>query len=304
MNTRVALVGLAVVGFVVASAAFAPNVLALPRVTIVVTLPERATGSAGAEAAAPAIAPVPARESYVIGRVRAVRIAPAVAPPLAPASPHQISRPLLERLVRACAADVDPTTQEAIVDVESGANAWALHDDNTNLVYAPATLIDAAALATDLIAHGRRRFGARDRGVDVGLGQVNSQNFGPLGVSATTMLDPCQNLRASSRIIAEAYEQERARVGSDQIALRRALQVYNSGRSTGDDRYVQAVVAAVPARGRQPIVPALVVNAVDVAQPAAPLPASRPETPPRSGLFVHVDVGAETPTHPLFQAQP
>ena len=302
MNTRVALVGLAVVGFVLASAAFAPNVLALPRVTIVVTLPERATRAAGAQAA-PAIAPVAMRGPFVIGRVHAIRIQPAAEPPLGPASSHQISRPLLERLVRACAADVDPTTQEAIVDVESGANAWALHDDNTNLVYAPARLIDATALATDLIAQGHRRFGARDRGVDVGLGQVNSQNFGPLGVSATTMLDPCQNLRASSRIIAEAYEQERARVGSDQIALRRALQVYNSGRSTGDDRYVQAVVAAVPARDRAPIVPALAVDAVDAAQPGPPLPAPRPDAPPRSGLFVHVDVGAEAPAHAIFQAQ-
>ncbi len=168
-----------------------------------------------------------------------------------PSDPTRISQTDLDRLVRRCAPQVSAVTQAAIVAVESGGDAWALHDDNDGHVYLPSTHAAAVALALALVRRNREAYGANDRGVDVGLAQINSGNYAALGVTPDRMLEPCENLRASAKIIVAAYVRERALLSADpswrgdQVALRRALQVYNSGSSHGDDAYVRAIFAAV-----------------------------------------------------------
>ncbi len=165
--------------------------------------------------------------------------------------PHHLSRSVLSRLVHDCAPEVNAVTQAAIVAVESGGDAWAMHDDNDDRVYSPSSLGGATKLVGALVTRDRALYGSRDRGIDVGLAQINSKNFPALRVTPTAMLDPCENLHASARIIVTAYLHERRLLDQDpsargdQLALRRALQVYNSGRSSGDDNYVRAIFNAV-----------------------------------------------------------
>ncbi len=164
---------------------------------------------------------------------------------------HRISDDLLGRLIGTCAPQVDPKTQAAIVSVESGGDAWAVHDDNDDSRYAPDSFADAVAIGRVLIARDRQTYAAADRGVDVGLAQINSANFASLGVDVAAMFHPCANLRASARIIVSAFARERAALrgmspqDADQVALRRALQVYNSGKGSGDEPYVSAILAAL-----------------------------------------------------------
>lgn len=163
----------------------------------------------------------------------------------------ELSQETLARLVRACAPEVDSTTQAAIIAVESGGSTWILHDDNDNRVYDPPSRKVAEATLTALISRNRSAYASSDRGIDVGLAQINTNNLAYLGVSANDLLDPCTNLHASARIIVDAYVRERTMLSQeggwrgDEIALRRALQDYNSGRPDGDDAYVRAVYATL-----------------------------------------------------------
>jgi len=178
---------------------------------------------------------------------------PVVVDNLRPLSSHAspISPQLLTALIRACAPQVNPVTQAAVITVESSGDAWALHDDNDGRVYRPGSFRDAVQLATNLIAGNRQRYGKADAGVDVGVGQINSSNFANLGVDAGWMLHPCPNLRVSSTMIASAYSTQYAILASlpdpqrDQLAIRRALQIYNSGRPSGDESYVENVIRAL-----------------------------------------------------------
>jgi hypothetical protein len=49
--------------------------------------------------------------------------------------------------------------------------------------------------------------------VDVGLAQVNSANFGWLGLTMQTALDPCQNLAAGARVLLAKYNGNPPNVG-------------------------------------------------------------------------------------------
>lgn len=226
-----------------------------------------------------------------------------------PVDSHRISRPLLARLVRACAANVDATIQAAIVSVESGGNAWALHDDNDGSTYAPNSYEAAQNLAQSIIERNRLQYGSQDRGVDVGLAQINSLNFAMLGVGASAMLDPCDNLRASQSIILTAYQHERSLMGSDgdnDGALRRALQVYNSGQSTGDDAYVRAIFASVSTPfvhevgGDRPVARQIPPESIDMAPMGSlsSLRRSAPKSPgvERGAMFAHRDAFANGQT--------
>jgi type IV secretion system protein VirB1 len=165
--------------------------------------------------------------------------------------PRPISSRLLAALIHACAPSVNPVTQAAVISVESSGDAWSLHDDNDGREYRARSFRDAVRFARRLIAFNRQSYGANDAGVDVGIGQINSNNFANLGVDAGWMLHPCPNLRVSSMMIAQAYDKQYAQLRSvpapqrDQLAIRRALQVYNSGRPSGDDAYVASVINAL-----------------------------------------------------------
>ena len=121
------------------------------------------------------------------------------------------------QLIALCAPAVAPVTMAALVQQESGGNAFALHDNTTGRTYQPQSAQAAAALLRGLIARGHS--------VDIGLAQVNSRNLPVLGLDPTAALDPCENLRAAQKILLEAWQ----RTGS----LAAALAAYNTGTSAG-----------------------------------------------------------------------
>lgn len=142
----------------------------------------------------------------------------------------------LASLIERCAPSVAPTTMAAIVQVESGGNPFAIDDDTARRSYYPPDRTAAETLAMRLIGSGHL--------IDVGIAQVDSMNFAHLGVNVHTAFDACTNLRAGSAILAADYDAAKRRYGGGQVALRRAIGMYNTGRLDGGAGYVRNVLAA------------------------------------------------------------
>ena len=139
-----------------------------------------------------------------------------------------------------CGVLVDHGLMEAIVHVESRGNPHALSvNGDVELVREPRSREEAVAMARWLQTHGYN--------FDAGLGQVNSANLARLGLDVVTVFDPCANVRAASRVLAECHERAVARVGRGERAITAALSCYNTGHFTRGVRngYVDAVRAGV-----------------------------------------------------------
>jgi len=151
-----------------------------------------------------------------------------------------IAPAVLAGLIASCAPSVDARTAAAIVAVESRGEPYAINDNTTRRSYFPASLAEARALVDRLAGHQ----------IAVGIAQVDSVNFARFGVDARDMLEPCLSLRVGSQVLVEDYRREYARAPRApatirrQVALRRALSVYNSGSPTSAIDYAARVVAA------------------------------------------------------------
>lgn len=100
-------------------------------------------------------------------------------------------------LIATCAPMVAPTTMKAIVLEESRGHPYAIHDGRAHRAIFPATREEAITTARRLLAEGTR--------IDAGLAQINSQNWGRLGLTPETVFDPCSNLQAGERIVLGDY---------------------------------------------------------------------------------------------------
>jgi len=169
-------------------------------------------------------------------------------------------------LAAQCANGVAPSTIAAVVHTESKGYQFAL---NVNGVARqpgrPTSAADAARIARSYIAKGYS--------VDLGLGQINSNNMNALGLTWTSVFDPCTNIGATGKVLAGNYQ--RVRDGRmPQEALRVALSMYNTGSQTRGFRngYVGRVLSnAGVANGVAPVAyvaPALAAATVDGVQPA------------------------------------
>ncbi len=123
-------------------------------------------------------------------------------------------------LAQTCAPSVDASTLGAVAKVESGFDAWALHDNTTGQREDAASLMQAETDAGQWLSHGDS--------VDVGLMQINSANFSALGLTVESALNPCSSLTAGAAILRAAFG------GGDtpadqQVALLMALSRYNTG---------------------------------------------------------------------------
>lgn len=156
--------------------------------------------------------------------------------------------PLFLSLAATCAPHVAPDTLQAIVQVESGFDALALGINGKPRMQVRArSLKEATILARSLVKQGRS--------VDLGLGQINSANLDRLGLSIEAAFDPCRNLAAAARVLAEGYAQARPHQTDDQAGLRAALSIYNTGHPTHGLRngYVAKVLRAAPQAGATPL---------------------------------------------------
>jgi type IV secretion system protein VirB1 len=155
-------------------------------------------------------------------------------------------------VLQACAPTVDPRTQAALISVESAGNAFAILDDNNGRSYSPRNYRTAVVLAETLIDKNRKQYREHDRGIDVGITQINSLNFSHYGITPEYALDPCFNLREGSYILTTAYSQRYESLSSQHLpdgihqqkALTQALAIYNSGSPNGDQRYIASILLA------------------------------------------------------------
>lgn len=141
------------------------------------------------------------------------------------------------KLAATCAPAIAPETIASVVSHESGFEPLAIHV-NGGVTYHPDTLEEAIEIAQSEIDAGES--------VDLGLGQINSENLERLGLSVSEVFEPCTNLEAASLILEEGYKRSEAAGYKDQPALLRALSAYNTGSlSRGlDNGYVPKVLKA------------------------------------------------------------
>ena len=143
-------------------------------------------------------------------------------------------------LAAQCAADVAPDTLLAVARHESRLSPWSLNDNTSRQSLVFRTREEAEAEGSRRVAQGHS--------VDFGLMQINSLNFGWLGVTPASVLDPCTNVTAGAAVLRRAWAQARATMGDGPDALRATLSLYNTGDiKSGIARgYVGQVESAAP----------------------------------------------------------
>lgn len=139
-------------------------------------------------------------------------------------------------LAAQCAPNVAPSTIAAVVHTESKGFQFAINVNGApRQPPRPRDAASAARVAQSYIARGHS--------VDLGLGQINSNNMSKLGLSWETVFDPCTNIAAAGEVLSGNYQQVR-RGRMPQAALRVALSMYNTGSKSRGFRngYVSRVL--------------------------------------------------------------
>jgi type IV secretion system protein VirB1 len=124
----------------------------------------------------------------------------------------------------------------AIVRVESGGNPLAMWNNTTGQRVLPTTLQQAQAYLAQAMAAGQK--------VDVGIAQVDTENFAAYGLNLDNAFDACTNLRVGASILSANYRHAVASFGPGQVALYHAFEGYNSGHLWGDSSYANRILAA------------------------------------------------------------
>jgi len=153
-------------------------------------------------------------------------------------------------LAQECAPQVAHETLAAIVKTESDFRPLSIGiNGEARLTRQPTTKDEAVVTAQWLLANGYN--------IDMGLGQINSNNLSKLGLSVEEAFDPCKNLAAAATILSENYQTARQTEHDKQTALRAALSAYNTGSFTRglSNGYVQKVVNNARTASASPVVP-------------------------------------------------
>lgn len=161
------------------------------------------------------------------------------------------------QLAMSCAPTIAPSTWLSVVHNESRFDSLAVGDNTAHVAYHPATVAEASALVTRLIAAGHS--------IDLGLAQINSAagHLQRRGLPLSAAFDPCTGFRVGGEVLADCY---RRTAGPDEQArLRQSLSCYNTGTFDRGAAYVLKVQASA----------AYVVPAIRLAGSAAP-PMSTP----------------------------
>jgi type IV secretion system protein VirB1 len=155
-------------------------------------------------------------------------------------------------LAAQCGGGLDPNMLVGIAQHESGLNPAAVHDNTDGRSYFPDT--SEAGLS---LLHALRERGHTS--IDVGLAQINTSNFGWLGLTPATALDPCASFRAGAAVLT-------------------AFSAYNTGSPTRGitNGYAQATVASIS-----------MIRAA-----GAPVPSTAPAAPPLRTVHLHDQIAS------------
>jgi type IV secretion system protein VirB1 len=143
---------------------------------------------------------------------------------------------LITALTQQCAPMVAPSTLAAIVQVESGGNPLAMWNNTTGQRVIPDTPQQAVDYLQQALARGDK--------VDVGIAQVDTENFSAYGLTPITAFDACRNLRVGGEILKASYQKAVSQGLGGQVALYHAFEAYNSGHLWGDSVYANRVLRA------------------------------------------------------------
>ena len=129
-------------------------------------------------------------------------------------------------LAQQCAPSVHPQTMAAIVKTESGFNPYAIgvNKGAAQLPRQPKNKAEAITTAKVMIESGKS--------IDMGLGQINSDNLARLRITVEDVFDICKNLKAAAEILVGNFTRASAKHASPQTAPRQALSAYNTGDFT------------------------------------------------------------------------
>ena len=137
-------------------------------------------------------------------------------------------------LSKKCAPNVSADTLKALVRTESSYNPFAIAVVGGS-VRQPNNLLSALNTVKELEEKGMN--------YSLGLGQINKKNFKMLGVKPIDMFEPCENLKATQKILSNCY-QRTDKSKSEGKRLADAFSCYYSGNEITGYRhgYVQTVV--------------------------------------------------------------
>ena len=157
---------------------------------------------------------------------------------------------------------VSAEVMQHVVQVESGANPFAIGVVGGQLVRQPANFDEAVATVKMLDAQGYD--------YSLGVAQVNRRNLQRYGLDTyAKAFDPCGNLQAGATILAECY----GRSGQD---WGKAFSCYYSGNFTTGYRhgYVQNVFASWQRKAGQEAVPIPIIDRLTAAPSRRLVPAT------------------------------
>ena len=145
--------------------------------------------------------------------------------PLPATANERLTTEQFQAVAENCASSVNPDILSGLVSVESRFHPYAIGvgGSNPRSIF-PSTKSEAIATAKKLIANGER--------FDVGIAQINIQNFDWLNLTLDDAFDVCTNLTAAETVLREAYDRARAAGESKSDALRITISTYNTGHST------------------------------------------------------------------------
>lgn len=139
-------------------------------------------------------------------------------------------------LAAQCSPMVAPSTMAAIVRVESGGNPLAMWNNTTHQRILPPNLPAAIAYLQRAMAAGQK--------VDVGIAQVDTENFAAFGLTPQTAFNPCMNLHVGGEILKASWQKALRHGMRGQVALYHAFEAYNCGMLWGDGVYANQVLRA------------------------------------------------------------
>jgi type IV secretion system protein VirB1 len=137
-----------------------------------------------------------------------------------------------------CGPSVDPATTQAIIQVESGGDPFAIGDNTLKKSFSPRTKTEAIALASYLLANGHS--------IDMGLMQVNSCHIKTMRLSLDELFDPCNNISIGTSILADFYKRYDNEADKN-IVLFKALSAYNTGSAWKGPGYINRILKAANA---------------------------------------------------------
>jgi type IV secretion system protein VirB1 len=244
--------------------------------------------------------PLANRRPSKILHLTAAAIATAVTAIILPACADPLNAEAFGQLALRCGPSVAPSTLAAIARTESGFQPLSINDNTTATSGVPATPAIAIRIASELIEAGHS--------VDVGIMQINSRNFSPLGLTLQSAFDPCGSIAAAAAILVGDY------AGGDtherqQAALRVAISRYNTGDAQRG--FLNGYVHRVELAARR-VVPALDVGTAPAAigSQSSSVPTADPSAPPSWDVWASFDYTAahnsatEAPAPPIAGSGP